>query len=223
MISNELWPFLLTGLTVSILHAALPTHWLPFVLAGRTQKWSYGRTISILMIAGMGHILTTSLIGAGVVWLGLQLNENFQQIMTIIAAVSVCLFGMYNVIQHFRGIKHSHCDHTQPHHHDYKINSKDGWAILSLLSLLTFSPCESFLPIYVSAWRTGWAGFGALTAVLGIGTLLAMLCFTTLFYVTLKQIKMTWLENNEKLIMGIILIGLSVVIYLSEASHIHPT
>ncbi len=221
MISNELWPFLLTGLTVSILHAALPTHWLPFVLAGRTQKWSYARTISILLIAGSGHILTTSFIGAAVVWMGLQLNENFQHVMTLIASASVFLFGVYNLVQHFRGFKHSHCDHAHPHIHDYQINSKDGWAILSLLSLLTFSPCESFLPIYVSAWKAGWFGFGALTLVLGVGTLLAMFCFTTLFYITMKQIKMSWLENNEKLIMGSILICLSFVIYFTEVSHQH--
>ena len=221
MISNELWPFLLTGLTVSILHAALPTHWLPFVLAGRTQKWSYQRTVSILLIAGSGHILTTSAIGAAVVWFGLQMNENFQQVMTIVASLSVLGFGIYNLYQHFHGIKHSHCDHTQPHHHDYQVSSKDGWAVLSLLSLLTFSPCESFLPIYVSAWKTGWVGFGALTAVLSLGTLLAMLCFTSLFYFGLKQFKMTWLEDNEKLMMGTILILLSIVIYFSEVSHNH--
>lgn len=221
MISNQLWPFLLTGLTVSILHAALPTHWLPFVLAGRTQKWSYARTVSILLIAGSGHILTTSLIGAAVVWMGLQMNENFQQTMTLVAAGSVLSFGIYNLWQHFHGIKHSHCSHSEPHHHDYQINSKDGWAILSLLSLLTFSPCESFLPIYVSAWQTGWVGFGLLTVVLGVGTMVAMLFFMSVFYFGMKQIKMTWLEDNEKLMMGLILICLSFVIYFSELSHQH--
>ena len=221
MISNDLWPFLLTGLTVSILHAALPTHWLPFVLAGRTQKWGYSKTVSILMIAGLGHIVTTSLIGAAVVWFGLQLHENFQHIMILIATASVFAFGSHNLWQHFHGIKHSHCDHSEPHMHDYQVNSKDGWAILSLLSLLTFSPCESFLPIYVSAWQTGWFGFFMLTLVLGIGTLLAMLCFMTLLHFGMKQMKLQWLENNEKLIMGIILIGLSFVIYFTEVSHHH--
>ncbi len=221
MISNELWPFMLTGLTVSILHAALPTHWLPFVLAGRTQKWSYQRTVSILLIAGSGHILTTSAIGAAVVWFGRHLNESFQQTMTVVAALSVFAFGAYNLYQHFHGIKHSHCDHTHPHHHDYQVNSKDGWAVLSLLSLLTFSPCESFLPIYVSAWKTGWFGFAVLTVVLSLGTLLAMLCFMSLFYFGFKQFKMTWLEDNEKLIMGTILMLLSIVIYFSEVSHNH--
>ncbi len=36
-----------TGLTVSFLHSALPTHWLPFVLAGRRQGWRRNKTLTI--------------------------------------------------------------------------------------------------------------------------------------------------------------------------------
>ena len=42
--------------------------------------------------------------------------------------------------------------------------------ISSLLALLTFSPCEAFLPIYVSGVRYGWHGFALLTAILSVGT-----------------------------------------------------
>ena len=46
----------------------------------------------------------------------------------------------------------------------------DRVAISSLLALLTFSPCESFLPVYVSGIRYGWIGFVLLTAILSIAT-----------------------------------------------------
>lgn len=219
MISNELLPFLLTGLTVALLHAALPTHWLPFVLAGRAQKWSFKRTASILFIAGAGHVLTTSLIGAAVVWFGIQLHESFEHILVIIASLGVLAYGVYNIWQHFHGIKHSHCDHHEPHHHDYKKSSRDGWAVLSLLAFLTFSPCESFLPVYVSAWQTGWVGFGALTLMLTVGTLLAMFTFMSLAYYGMRQFQMNWLEDHERLITGIILILLSILIYVTESAH----
>jgi len=73
----------------------------------------------------------------------------------------------------------------------------------------------------VSAWKTGWIGFAALTAVLSLGTMLAMFSFMSMFYFSLKQFKMTWLEDNEKLMMGSILILLSIVIYFLEVSHNH--
>lgn len=226
MLNIEYLPAIITGLSVSALHAALPTHWLPFVLASRTQKWSYKKTFSILMIAGLGHVLTTALLGAAVVWFGVQLGEQTGKIFISVAALAIFSYGLYNVIQHYKGHKHSHCDHSHPHHHDeteFKKTASDGWAVLSLLSLLTFSPCESFLPVYLSAWSLGWTGFLVLSLVLGFGTLLAMTFFMTLMYFGSLKFKMRWLENNEKLIVGLLLMLLAVLIYFIETSagHVH--
>jgi len=220
---SSLLPYILTGLTVSILHASIPTHWLPFVLAGRAQKWSYKRTLSVLFVAGMGHILTTSLIGAGIVWFGLNLHEHFEESLVLIASVIVFLFGAYNIVQYLRGHKHSHCDHNEAHDHDYAKKAKDGWAILSLLLLLTLSPCHAFIPVYISAWATGWNGFYILTITLAMGTLAAMMFFTSLAFFGLKQLKLDWLEDHEKLVAGILLIALAFVVYFSESVHHHAS
>lgn len=217
----QLIPFIITGLTVSLLHAALPTHWLPFVLAAKTQKWPYRKVLTILMIAGLGHILTTTAIGAAVVWFSMKINESFERIFMLIAAGSIFLFGVYYIVQFFQGKRHSHCHHHHPHEHDYNVNAKDGWAILSLLSLLTFSPCESFIPVYMSAWHMGWSGFLVLSGVLAVGTLAAMIVFTSLAYFGLQQIRFRFLENFEKLITGTILIILSFVVFMLESGHGH--
>ena len=225
MIFFELWPSVIAGLTVSVLHAAIPTHWLPFVLAGRSQSWSYKKTISILLIAGLGHVLTTTLIGAAVVWFGVTLNSNFESILIYLSAFSVFCFGLYNIIQYKRGYQHSHCDHVHHHNHDHTRFAKDGWAILSLLSLLTFSPCEAFLPVYVSAWPLGWSGFLVLSVTLAVGTLSAMILFTTLMHISFKkfndQFKFQWLENHEKLVTGLVLILLALVICLTHVLFPH--
>ena len=214
-------PFVVTGLIVSALHAALPTHWLPFVLAARSQKWSYPKTISILLIAGIGHILTTALIGAGLVWFGLKISDTLQNLLVLAASLSLFFFGIYYIIQSRRGFSHAHCSHNHPHTHDYKDSSKDGWAILSLLTLLTFSPCESFIPVYVSAWSLGWVGFFGLTIVLTVGTLAAMIIFTSMAFFGFRQINLSWLERREKLIIGIVLILFSIAIYFLESGHQH--
>ena len=36
-----------TGFTVAFLHAAIPTHWLPFVLTARVQKWNRSETVFV--------------------------------------------------------------------------------------------------------------------------------------------------------------------------------
>ena len=33
--------------TVSLLHSFIPTHWLPFSIVGRAQKWTLSRTILV--------------------------------------------------------------------------------------------------------------------------------------------------------------------------------
>jgi nickel/cobalt transporter (NicO) family protein len=214
-------PFIVTGLIVSALHAALPTHWLPFVLAARSQKWSFPKTVSILLIAGIGHILTTALIGAALVWFGLKISDALQNLLVLAASLSLFLFGVYYLFQSRRGFSHAHCTHNHPHTHDYKESSNDGWAILSLLTLLTFSPCESFVPVYVSAWSLGWFGFFGLTIVLAIGTLSAMIIFMSLAYFGFRQMNLNWLERREKLIIGIVLILFSFAVYYLEAGHHH--
>lgn len=33
--------------TVSILHSFIPTHWLPFSIVGRAQKWTIHQTLAV--------------------------------------------------------------------------------------------------------------------------------------------------------------------------------
>lgn len=200
----------------------IPTHWLPFVMASRSQKWSWSKTQSILLIAGLGHVIMTTLLGAGIFALGLGVYHNIQGYFIAVASISIALFGLFQIYQYKTGHKHSHCDNTHEHHHgdELKIKSTDGWAILSLLSLLTFSPCESFLPVYLSAVGFGWVGFLLLSFVLAIGTLVTMLSFTWISTKTLNRYKMDWLEDHEKLIVGIGLIILAIALIFIERQHL---
>ncbi len=52
-----------TGFTVAFFHAAIPTHWLPFVLVGRAQHWTRAKTLLVTMLAGLGHVLFTAALG----------------------------------------------------------------------------------------------------------------------------------------------------------------
>jgi nickel/cobalt exporter len=110
----------LTGLTVSFLHSALPTHWLPFVLAGRRQRWSRNKTLGIAALAGSGHVLFTIALGVAVAWFGIALDRWTGGVFPFIAAGILIGFGVYFLTRqghghtHFGG--HSH-DHGHPHDH----------------------------------------------------------------------------------------------------------
>jgi len=64
-----------TGFSVAFFHAAIPTHWLPFVLTARVQQWSKARTLAITTLAGLGHVLFTAALGLLVAWGGIKLSD----------------------------------------------------------------------------------------------------------------------------------------------------
>jgi hypothetical protein len=91
----------------------------------------------------------------------------------------------------------------------------DTAVILGLLALLTFSPCEGFLPIYLSGLSYGWSGFLVLSAVLAVATLASMVLFTWLTLDGLEHVRFSVLERYESGILGglLILLGIAIVVF----------
>ncbi|MDP9254192.1 MAG: hypothetical protein M3O66_04540, partial [Verrucomicrobiota bacterium] len=142
-----------------------------------------------------------------------------------IAGAALLAFGIYYLSRQLAGRGHVHFAyphehlHTHDHVHDHKHQPKrtsDRAAILSLLAFLTFSPCEGFVPFYVSGIRYGWAGFALLTAVLSIATVAGMVLFTSLTIAGLGKIKLGLLEKYESGMMGVLLCAVGVLIMIFE-------
>jgi hypothetical protein len=342
----------LTGFSIAFFHAAIPTHWLPFVITARAQRWDRNKTICVTALAGTGHVLFTALLGLLIAWFGIALHDRIGAWFPWIAGGALLLFGLFYVYRQLTGAGcgHSHlfgghADHgTTPHlhvhehatlqpgphggalietgtglveiaivkdaqtakFHLYPVSSKsqpvvampkagitletvrpneerqgfsfhngdshlvstepipepheftailsvphgnhvhayethfhgrsehkpaeetievvapqrgrvsDRVAITSLLALLTFSPCESFLPVYVSGVRYGWIGFALLTAILSIATVLGMVVFTWLTLSNLEKLNLRFLEKYESGIIGGLLCTLGILIIVLE-------
>jgi ABC-type nickel/cobalt efflux system permease component RcnA len=249
------------GFAVAFFHAAIPTHWLPFVLTARVQGWNRTRTLTITALAGGGHVLFTTLLGVLIIALGMEVSRWTGQIFPWIAGGVLFAFGAFFLVRQAMGSGHSHLfgghahahhddhdhhnhddhhDHTHhghdhaPHHHDHphapvvpgltephhfnppRTRVSDRTAIISLLTLLTFSPCEGFLPVYVSAIQYGWGGFAVLSLVLALATLAGMLLFTSLTLAGLDRLNLKLLERNESAILGTVLCLLGVLIVIVE-------
>jgi len=257
---------LTTGFTISFFHASIPTHWLPFVMAAKAQKWDRKKTLAVTLLAGSGHILMTTILGMMIVWLGLQVNETVGKYFSLFAGSVLILMGYYYVLNFWRGKKHQHIhftvvkkilaflperwrvkgaklqahhhhhdhhhghgrhNHSHHHHHGHDESCEqdahyhhdqvdEGMTILGLFLLLTFSPCEGFLPVYVSGITFGWIGFLLLTIILGVATICGMLIFTWLALKGVEKINTEFLEKNESLIMGSLLILLGIMIFFVE-------
>lgn len=240
-----------TGFVVAFAHAAIPTHWLPFVLAGRGQRWSKAKTLAVVALCGLGHVLFTTALGVLVVWLGIETRKWTGAVFPWIAGGILILFGVYYLIRQARGGGHGHShghghDHSEHGHDDHehregghgdhghdkpahpqvtvapkgatrmppaKSAKSDTAVIFGLLALLTFSPCEGFLPVYLSGIAYGWLGFMFLSAVLAVATITGMVLFTWLTLSGLERMNLEFLERYESGILGavILLLGIGII------------
>jgi len=227
-----------TGFVVAFLHAALPTHWLAFVLVGRSRGWSRAKTILVTLWAGLGHVTVTSLLGVAIAWFGFEVDERVGRLFPwLIGAVLVGVgaFYLWRQVQG-RGVCHHHpvgghhrpsdeCGREDDHSH-WEEELKDSrllaprtsdWAAISgLFLMLTFSPCEGFLPIYLSAVRFGWRGFAWLTLILAVAALAGMTLFTWLTLRGLDRLRVQRLERHEAGLVGAAFCILGVLVVLLE-------
>jgi hypothetical protein len=196
-----------TGFAVAFLHAALPTHWLPFVLVGRAQKWSTGRTLGVTLLAGLGHVGLTIALGLGLVVAGLALEPRLGGLFHWVVGGLMIAVGLFYIA---RG-RHNHAVPEAGR----RAYASDRAAIVALVTLLTLSPCEAFLPYYLAGMHHGWQAFLVLSAVLMTATSAGMLIFTGLSLAGFKRLGLHWVERYEETILGgaLILVGLAVAFF----------
>ncbi len=218
----------ITGFTIAFFHAAIPTHWLPFVLAARVQRWSRAKTLLITSLAATGHAAFTAALGLLVAWLGIALSARIGALFPWIAGGALIAVGLFYVFRQLTGHAHTHLhfgrghSHSDEHEHDHQTEAKlsfsksDIAAIASLLALLTFSPCEAFVPVYVSGVRYGWHGFALLTIILTIGTIAGMVAFTALALIGIGQVKLRSFEKYEAGVIGLLLCAVGLLIIFFE-------
>src|SRR6476661_1110828 len=241
----------LTGFGVAFFHAAIPTHWLPFVLTARVQGWNASKTIAVTALAGTGHVLVTAALGLAITLFGSALSESVGAWFPRIAGGALLLFGFYYLArqmtgkghvhfhyphehlhepghdhEHSHGHEHAHGhEHDHGHSHEHEADSRRGCqahptsdraAILSLLAFLTFSPCEGFVPFYVSGIRRGCGGFAVLTPGRSVATVAGMVLFTSLTLAGLSKLKLGILEKYESVLMGVLLCAVGILIIVFE-------
>jgi nickel/cobalt exporter len=226
-----------TGFTVAFVHAAIPTHWLPFVLVARARGWGRGRTLMVTSLAGLGHVALTSLLGLGIAWFGFQLEEKVEWFSWLAGGLLLAFAGFYfwkqwtgaGICHHHTPGSHHHADEHcgEEHEHSHwqeemqssplvSRNAGEWTAISGLFVMLTLSPCEGFLPVYLSGVQFGWRGFVVLSAILAVATLAGMTIFTWLALVGFERFRIKAFERREAGLIGVLFAILGVLIIAIE-------
>ncbi|HEX5155326.1 MAG TPA: hypothetical protein VFW07_27985 [Parafilimonas sp.] len=193
---------LISAFLLSIVHAAVPNHWLPLLAIGRVENWSRSLTLKATVISGFAHIASTILIGLLVGWAGLKFATHYHSLFKIIAPAVLIGLGIIYLLLHL--LKH------REHHHDHEgkqINKTSITSIIISVSIgMFFSPCIELESYYFKAGEFGWVGILSVSAIYLLVTVSMMVLLVRLGMNQIAKLDFKLLERNERLIIGVILI-----------------
>ncbi|MDN3514020.1 MAG: hypothetical protein NG747_06440 [Candidatus Brocadia sp.] len=187
---------------IALTHAIMPNHWMPFALIGKGQKWSLTKTILITAVTGLGHSITTNLLGFIIAFLGFHITKYAETVAEPMGGIILIVLGIAFVI--VGRLRHG------THNHDHSKFSDKAIA-LSLFAMLSCSPCVAVLPIFLAASTLSWSMIVLLAITLSVTIVSSMLVLTTLAYTGVKKINLCSIENYEKEIIGGILTLIGII------------
>jgi len=163
---NSLLALAVTAATLGFVHTALgPDHYLPFVVLSRARGWSAARTAVVTTLCGLGHVLSSVVLGLIGITFGVALFklEAFEAFRGDIAAWLLIIFGFTYFVwglwralrsrphvhehAHDGGVEHSHVHShggRHAHVHGAEGRSMTPWV---LFLIFVFGPCEPLIPL----------------------------------------------------------------------------
>ncbi len=185
---------------ISILHALIPSHWLPLVSLGKAQKWSENELIKIGFYLACAHVLSTVLLGLVLGGLAQTFYTNYQPILTWIGPSILILSGIYFIYRH----------HTHHHFHiDDQVmeQTKTKKQIFyALLAFMFLSPCLEIEAYFINASFYGWEILGLSLLIYVVLSLIGMMAGILLAYRGLSKINSHKWEHNAGIITALTMI-----------------
>ncbi len=197
--SAELTVLLVTAASIGFFHTLFgPDHYLPFIVMSKARKWSLGRTTVITVLCGVGHVLSSIVIGFIGIAAGIAVTslEGIEGTRGGLAAWAFIAFGVvyfiWGVRKAIRNRPHEHLhlhadtdhchdgEHDHEHRHDgehvhpheEKRKSMTPWVLFTIFVL---GPCEPLIPILMYPAAKGSAmGIVAVTATFAAVTIATM-------------------------------------------------
>src|SRR5512142_2215053 len=122
MITREIWMLAGTAAALGLVHTVIgPDHYLPFIVIGRARNWTLRKTLLVSFLAGLGHILSSVVLGFVGIALGIAVAklQGVESARGMIAAWLLIGFGLAYFVW---GLRRAWRDkpHAHPHLHDHE-------------------------------------------------------------------------------------------------------
>lgn len=122
MITREIWMLAGTAAALGLVHTVIgPDHYLPFIVIGRARNWTLRKTLLVSFLAGLGHILSSVVLGFVGIALGIAVAK-LQGVESARGAVAAWLLIGFGLAYFVWGLRRAWRDkpHAHPHLHDHE-------------------------------------------------------------------------------------------------------
>lgn len=212
-----------TAASIGFIHTLLgPDHYLPFIVLSKARNWSITRTLIIAFACGLGHVLSSIILGfvgiaVGIAVFRLEAIESFRG---DIAAWLLLAFGftyfIWGIHRAIRKRSHDHAHiheggetHIHPHNHlaehahphDIKVASLTPWV---LFTVFIFGPCEPLIPLIMyPAATNNMLSVAIVASVFGFVTIGTMLSVVLISSYGLSKLPLRRLERYSHALAGL--------------------
>jgi len=209
-----------------------PDHYLPFIVMSRARRWSLPKTLFISFLCGLGHVLSSVVLGFLGIGLGIALTklEGVESVRGSLAAWLLIGFGLAYFVwglrralksrphahahEHAEGGEHDHSHtHVSGHCHVHAAKAKANITPWVLFTIFIFGPCEPLIPLVMfPAARHSLSGVVLVTAAFGLATIATMLAIISLSSWGMSFVRLGRLERYSHALAGamIFVSGLAV-------------
>ena len=191
--------------SVALIHTAIPSHWLCFVLVGKARGWRLRRTMAVAAGAGALHVVTTVALGLILARTGSAVLPP-DELEHVGGWILVGLGALYLAL---------HFTH-RGHHHDHEPAASDRIALGGLVLAVTLSPCSLAIPILVGAAGADTGQVILISLVLLATTVGNMVMLVGLTGLGVEKLPFSFFERYEKLMLGAILIGVGTFMLVAH-------
>lgn len=224
---------LATAIGTAVLHTAIPDHWLPFVLIGRTREWSVWRTARLTALAGIIHLAVSFALALLALSLGKAVGTQLGEGLEHAAGPLLIAFGLVYAVWSWRKGGHFHpggsllhkgggCDghegdlnseHLHYHADDDLIRNRSRWSGIWLALLVGLNPCVLIVPVALGAAPYGTGVVVGVFAAYGVASLVLMVGLAAIG-TRLTQLLVPGIARHMEWASGLLIALLGVVIWL---------
>ncbi|GJQ57794.1 MAG: hypothetical protein D8M57_03475 [Candidatus Scalindua sp. AMX11] len=230
---QELTAITITTASIGLFHTLLgPDHYLPFIVLSKARKWSLIKTSWITFLCGIGHVLSSIVLGVVGIGVGISIKklEIFESVRGDLAAWILICFGLIYFVWGLRSAFrkqphkhwHAHGDmsmsiHKHPHNtdqlHVHKGNVKKNLTPWILFVIFVFGPCEPLIPLLMyPTVKSNIFGLVLVAGVFSLVTIVTMLGVVIFLFFGADLLPLSKLERYAHAFAGatICLCGLSI-------------